>query len=91
MSEDDVDKWLNIIFISTLSNLIDNLVEQEEYSLHVDQSGRAYIDGCANEIYNFGEMPDFALWGHIANRLIEEDLFAEVREDDGTHLFISWA
>lgn len=90
-SENDVDKWFNIVFIEALNNLIDNLVEQEEYGLHINQSGRVYIDGCDNEIYNFDTMPDLPSWRHVINRLVEEGLFADVREDDGTHLFISWA
>ena len=43
-------------------------------------------------IYDFGEMPDMALWSHIIDRLGDDGLFAEVREIHNEDcVFISWA
>jgi len=90
-NEESVTKWYNIVLIGTLTALIDDLNAKEEICVYIGQDGKAYIDeiNCIAVVYDFGEMPDTALWGYIIESLGKEGLFAEVREENC--IFISWA
>ena len=61
--------------------VIERLIRKAEQ--YVDNVGGITI------VYDFGEMPDIFLWGHITDKLADEGLFAEVQEENC--IFISWA
>jgi hypothetical protein len=77
------------VLIDALTALIEDLNADGEACLHIGQDGKAYAEEGGDAVYEFGEMPDAALWGHITERLGESGLFAEVREENC--IFISWA
>jgi hypothetical protein len=89
--KESVIKWHNIVLIDALNALINDLNAKGEVCLYINQVGDAYVE--ENDevtiVYDFGEMPDVTLWGHITEKLGEASLFAEVQE--GNRLFISWA
>ena len=89
--KESVVKWYNIVLIDTLTILIGDLNAKGEVCLLINRDGKAYMEenGGITIVYEFGEMPDVTLWGHITEKLGEEGLFAEVQE--GNCLFISWA
>jgi len=89
--EESVIKWYNIVLIDTLTAVINDLNAKDEVCVHIGLDGKAYVDngGGITVVYDFGEMPDISLWGHITDKLAEEGLFAEVQEENC--IFISWA
>jgi len=89
--KESVMKWYNIVLINMLTTLIDDLNAKGEACIHIGHDGKAYVEenGGIAVIHEFGPLPDIHLWGHITDKLIEEGLFAEVREEN--HIFISWA
>ena len=89
--EESVIKWYNIILIDALTALIDDLNAKGEVCLYIDQNGKAYVEEGSGVavIYEFGGMPDVALWSHITDKLGDAGLFTEIRE--GNCMFISWA
>jgi len=88
--EESVGKWFNIVLIDALTGLIDDLNASGEVCLQIGQDGKAYTEenGVITTVYDFGEMPDMTLWGHIIEELGAAGLFAEVQE--GNCIFISW-
>ena len=89
--EESVIKWYNIVLFDTLTAVINDLNANGEFCIHIGLDGKAYLDNGGNitVVYDFGQMPDISLWGHIVDKLAEEGLFAEVQEDNC--IFISWA
>jgi len=90
LDEESIGMWYNIVLINALTDLIDDLNAKGEVCLYIGQDGKAYVDenGHAIVIYEFGEMPGMALWGHITEKLGTAGLFAEVQEENC--IFISW-
>ena len=89
--EESLGKWYNIVLIDSLNALIDDLNANDEVCLHIGHDGKAFIEENSRitVVYDFGEMPDMALWGHITEKLGAAGLFAEVQEEN--RIFISWA
>ena len=88
--KESVLTWYNIVLINSLTELIDNLHAKDDVCLHISQDGKAYVEDNSgvNIVYDFGEMPEIDLWSCITDKLNEEGLFAEVREE--SCIFISW-
>ena len=89
--EASVITWYNIMLIDTLTTLIDELNAKGEVCVYIGRDGKAYIEenDSISVVYEFGAMPDVALWNHITDKLGEEGLFVEIQE--GNRIFISWA
>jgi len=89
--EETVTAWYNIVFIETLTALINDLNAKGEVCVYINRDGEAYIEDWDDGtiVCTFAGMPDVALWGHITDKLGESGLFAEVEEDNC--IFISWA
>ena len=90
-NEESLTKWYNIVLIDSLTDLIGELNAVGEVCLYINQEGKAYIEenSIISIVYDFGEMPDTALWGCIIDKLGNADLFAEIQEEN--RIFISWA
>ena len=95
-SQESVGKWYNIVLINTLTALIGDLNAKGGLYLNIGQDGKVYTQECGSDdigsiaiLYDFGEMPDVTLWGHITEKLGEAGLFAEVQDEN--RLFVSWA
>jgi len=89
--EESVTKWYNIVFIDTLTALIDDLNANGEVCLYIERDGKAFTEENGNPaiVSDFGEIPDMSLWTHITERLGDAGLFAEVQNEN--RIFISWA
>jgi len=89
--KESVLKWYNIVLFGALTELIGNLHAKGEMCLNICQDGKAYVERRGRDVvvHSFGEMLNIGLWGHIVEKLGDDDLFAEIRE--GNRLFISWA
>jgi len=89
--EESVIKWYNIVLFDTLTAMINDLNANGEFCVHIGIDGKVYLDNGGNitVVYDFGQMPDISLWGHIVDKLVDEGLFAEVQEDNC--IFVSWA